>query len=185
MMENRLRHLATHDHMTGLCNRHRFEEELERQVAYTHRYGTPGAVIVLDLDGVKRVNDELGHHAGDILLKLVAQRVSERLRAVDVVGRLGGDEFGVLLPGVDEAGARAVGADLVDRIRSTRVEVEDRSVGTTASLGIAILRDDDDAEGGRLLMRADSAMYEVKHAGGDGVVVYEPAAGPEPAAAAG
>ena len=171
MMEHRLRHLATHDHMTGLCNRHRFEEELEHQVAYTRRYGTPGAVIVLDLDGVKRVNDELGHHAGDVLLKLVASRMSERLRAVDVVGRLGGDEFGVLLPGVDEAGARAVADDLVARIRATRVEMEGRSVGTTASLGIALLGADDHADAGRLMMLADSAMYEAKHAGGDRVAV--------------
>jgi diguanylate cyclase (GGDEF)-like protein/PAS domain S-box-containing protein len=184
-MEHQLRHLATHDHMTGLCNRHRFEEELDRQASYTQRYGTPGALIVLDLDGVKRVNDELGHHAGDALLKLVAKRVSERLRSVDVVGRLGGDEFGVLLPGVDEAGARAVGADLVERIGSTRVEMEGRSVGTTASLGIAMLRDGTYVDSGRLLMQADSAMYEAKHAGGDRVAVYVPSAGAEPAAAAG
>jgi diguanylate cyclase (GGDEF)-like protein len=185
MMEHRLRHLATHDHMTGLCNRHRFEEELEHQVAYTRRYGTPGAVIVLDLDGVKKVNDELGHHAGDVLLKLVASRMSERLRAVDVVGRLGGDEFGVLLPGVDEAGARAVADDLVARIRDTQVEMEGRSIGTTASLGIAVLGADDDMDAGRLMMLADSAMYEAKHAGGDRVAVYEPAGGAEQATAAG
>jgi diguanylate cyclase (GGDEF)-like protein/PAS domain S-box-containing protein len=185
MMEDRLRHMATHDHMTGLCNRHRFEEQLEQQVAYTRRYGTAGAVLVLDLDGVKRVNDELGHHAGDVLLKLVARRMSERLRAVDVVGRLGGDEFGVLLPGVDEAGARAVAEDLVGRVRDTRVEMEGRSVGTTASVGIAVVGADNGADAGRLMMLADSAMYEAKHAGGDRVAVYQPADGIERATAAG
>jgi diguanylate cyclase (GGDEF)-like protein/PAS domain S-box-containing protein len=177
VMEVQLRHLAGHDHMTGLCNRHRFEEELEGAVAYTRRYGTPAALLMLDLDGVKEVNDELGHHAGDALLKLVAARMRDRLRAVDTVGRLGGDEFGVLLPDVDEAGALAVGEDLVERIRLTGVEVEGRSVGTTASLGITLLREGDDVDSERLLMRADSAMYEAKHAGGDRVALYKAGGG--------
>jgi diguanylate cyclase (GGDEF)-like protein len=120
-----------------------------------------------------------------VLLKLVASRMTERLRAVDVVGRLGGDEFGVLLPGVDEAGARAVADDLVARVRATHVEMEGRSVGTTASLGIAVLGADDDIDAGRLMMLADSAMYEAKHAGGDRVAVHQPAGGVESATAAG
>jgi diguanylate cyclase (GGDEF)-like protein/PAS domain S-box-containing protein len=184
-MEARLRHLASHDHMTGLFNRHRFEEELERAVAYTRRYGTPGALLVLDLDGVKQVNDELGHHAGDALLKLVAAGLRDRLRAVDIIGRLGGDEFGVFLPGVDRSAAQSVGETLVERIRATRVEVDRRSVGTTASLGVALVRQGDELGADRLLMQADSAMYEAKHGGGNGVAVYEPAGGAEPAAAAG
>lgn len=182
-LEERLRHLASHDHMTGLCNRHRFEEELERQLAYTQRYGTPGALLVLDLDGLKEVNDELGHHAGDALLKLVAAGVRDRLRAVDTVGRLGGDEFGVFLPGVDEAGARSLAAGLVERIRLTSVELEGRAVGTTASLGIALLREGDGVDGGRLLMQADIAMYGAKNAGGDSVALYESTGGAERAAA--
>jgi diguanylate cyclase (GGDEF)-like protein/PAS domain S-box-containing protein len=177
VMEGQLRHLANHDHMTGLCNRHRFEEELSRALAYTRRYGTPGALLMLDLDGVKEVNDELGHHAGDALLKLVASGMRDRLRAVDTVGRLGGDEFGVFLPGVDEAGALAVGEDLVERIRLTRMELEGRSVGTTASLGITLLRDGAEVDSERLLMQADSAMYEAKHAGGDRVALYEAGGG--------
>ena len=186
VLEERLRHLASHDHMTGLFNRHRFEEELERAVAFTRRYGTPGALLVLDLDGVKKVNDELGHHAGDALLKLVASGLRDRLRSVDSVGRLGGDEFGVCLPGVDRAGAQSVAQSLVERIRVTRVELDGRSVGATASLGIALLRQGDELDSERLLMQADSAMYEAKHAGGDAVALYEPAAGgTEPAPAAG
>jgi diguanylate cyclase (GGDEF)-like protein/PAS domain S-box-containing protein len=186
VLEERLRHLASHDHMTGLFNRHRFEEELERAVAFTGRYGTPGALLVLDLDGLKKVNDELGHHAGDALLKLVASGLRDRLRSVDSLGRLGGDEFAVCLPGVDRAGAQSVAQSLVERIRVTRVELDGRSVGTTASLGIALLRQGDDLDSERLLMQADSAMYEAKHAGGDAVALYEPAAGgTEPAPAAG
>jgi diguanylate cyclase (GGDEF)-like protein/PAS domain S-box-containing protein len=177
VMEEQLRHMANHDQMTGLANRHRFEEELRHAVAYTDRYGTPGALLMLDLDGVKSVNDELGHHAGDALLKLVAAGMRERLRAVDTVGRLGGDEFGVFLPGVEEAGAAAVAEDLVERIRMTKVEVDGRSVGTTASVGITLLRDGDEVDTERLLMRADSAMYEAKHAGGDRVALFKAGGG--------
>jgi diguanylate cyclase (GGDEF)-like protein/PAS domain S-box-containing protein len=173
VMEMQLRHMAGHDHMTGLCNRHRFEEELGRALAHTLRYGTPAALLMLDLDGVKEVNDELGHHAGDTLLKLVAAGLRDRLRAVDTAGRLGGDEFGVLLPGVDEAGALAVADDLVELMRLTRVEVEGRSVGTTASVGITTLREGAEVDTQRLLMQADRAMYEAKHAGGDRVALYE------------
>jgi diguanylate cyclase (GGDEF)-like protein/PAS domain S-box-containing protein len=173
IMEMQLRHMAGHDHMTGLCNRHRFEEELGRALAHTLRYGTPAALLMLDLDGVKEVNDELGHHAGDTLLKLVAAGLRDRLRAVDTAGRLGGDEFGVLLPGVDEAGALAVAEDLVELMRLTRVEVEGRSVGTTASVGITTLREGAEVDTQRLLMQADRAMYEAKHAGGDRVALYE------------
>jgi diguanylate cyclase (GGDEF)-like protein/PAS domain S-box-containing protein len=177
VMEGQLRHLANHDQMTGLTNRHRFEEELGRAVAYTQRYGTPGALLMLDLDGIKKVNDELGHHAGDALLKLVAAGLRDRLRTVDSVGRLGGDEFGVFLPGVDEIGAAAVAEDLVERIRLTRVEVEGRSVGTTASVGITMLRDHDEAGTERLMMQADSAMYEAKHAGGNRVALFKASGG--------
>src|SRR3954447_17952447 len=172
-MEDQLRHMANHDQMTGLSNRHRFEEELARAVAYTRRYGTPGALLMLDLDGIKKVNDELGHHAGDALLKLVAAGVRDRLRAVDAVGRLGGDEFGVFLPGVDVDGAAAVAEDLVERIRLTRVEVEGRSVGTTASVGVTMLSDHDEVGTERLLMQADSAMYEAKHAGGNRMALFK------------
>jgi diguanylate cyclase (GGDEF)-like protein/PAS domain S-box-containing protein len=177
VMEEQLRHLANHDQMTGLANRHRFEEELRRAVAYTQRYGTPGALLMLDLDGIKKVNDELGHHAGDALLKLVATGLRDRLRAVDTVGRLGGDEFGVFLPGVEEVAAAAVGEDLVERLALIRMEVSGRWVGTTASLGITMLSEGDDMDTERLLMQADSAMYEAKHAGGNRVALYKAGGG--------
>jgi diguanylate cyclase (GGDEF)-like protein len=137
---------------------------------------------VLDLDGLKRINDDLGHHAGDAMLKLVAAGLRDRLRTVDLVGRLGGDEFGVFLPGVDEAGARAVAEDLVERIRTTPVEMDGRSHGTTASVGFAMLREGSGTDVGRLMMQADSAMYEAKHAGGDRVAMFQPTDGADRAA---
>ena len=182
ILEEKLRHLATHDHITGLYNRHRFEEELRHQVAYARRYGTSGALLVLDLDCFKSVNDTAGHHAGDVLLKGVGEALRRRLRAVDVLGRLGGDEFAVFLPEVDEEDTRRVAEDLVGRIREERVAVGDRAVETTASVGIAMLVPDVGLDAERLLMQADTAMYEAKYAGGDGLAFFAPEA---PAASVG
>ena len=105
--ERELRHLADHDPLTGLLNRRRFEQELDRQVAEVARYGPRGALLVLDLDHFKYVNDALGHHAGDELILSVAAILRDRLRDSDTLARLGGDEFAVLLPHADAAGAAA------------------------------------------------------------------------------
>ncbi len=104
--ESQLRRLAEHDPLTGLANRRRFEEELGRQLAYRQRIGEPGAVLVLDLDNFKYVNDTLGHKAGDELISRVANVIGRRVRAADTLARIGGDEFAVLLRGTDLEGAR-------------------------------------------------------------------------------
>jgi diguanylate cyclase (GGDEF)-like protein/PAS domain S-box-containing protein len=167
-MEEQLRRLATRDQMTGLFNRHRFEEELRNQVAYSRRYGTSGALLVLDLDSFKSVNDTMGHHAGDLVLKATADTLRGRLREVDVLARLGGDEFAVFLPGIDPDGARAVAEDLVERLRTESIPVAGRQVETTTSLGVALLEPDSGVDADRLLLQADAAMYEAKYGGGDG-----------------
>src|SRR5262249_36019941 len=95
--EDRLRHLADHDPLTGLLNRRSFEREVERPLAHCRRYGANGALIVLDLDHFKYVNDSYGHSAGDELIVAVADALRMRLRETDVVARLGGDEFAALL----------------------------------------------------------------------------------------
>jgi diguanylate cyclase (GGDEF)-like protein/PAS domain S-box-containing protein len=174
ILEEQLRYLASHDHITGLYNRPRFEEEVRHQVAYARRYGKSAALLVLDLDCFKSVNDSAGHHAGDVLLKGVASALRGRLRAVDVLGRLGGDEFAVFLPEVRAEDARRVAEDLVSRIREERMEVEGRAVETTASVGVAMLAPSDGLDAERLFMHADSAMYEAKYAGGDGVAFFTP-----------
>ena len=110
--EAELRYLADHDSLTGLLDRRRFRAELDQYVSFTARYGGQGAVMIIDIDGLKAINDALGHHAGDNLIRHVAAIMRERVRATDIVARLSGDEFAVLMPQADTAGALQLGEDL-------------------------------------------------------------------------
>ncbi len=167
-----LRHLADHDALTGLANRRRFEQELCRHLAQMRRYGPEGAVLLLDLDCFKSVNDTLGHAAGDRLLVRVATVLRERLRATDLIARLGGDEFAVLLPRVDRAGAEAVARGLVETVRTEVPALAGRPV--TISVGaLAFAEPAAPASApASVLAAADLAMYDAKAAGGDGWALY-------------
>jgi diguanylate cyclase (GGDEF)-like protein/PAS domain S-box-containing protein len=171
--EDELQHLADHDALTGLFNRRRFEEELERETGRARRYGEPGAALLLDLDNFKYVNDTLGHHAGDEILMEVASLLRRRLRDTDVVARLGGDEFAILLPSTAREAAENVGADLLALIRDHGGMSVGRSVGLTTSLGIAVFGDDR-TSGEEVLAAADLAMYEAKDSGRDRAVTFSP-----------
>ena len=172
--EGELRHLADHDPLTGLLNRRRFEQELDRHVAEVARYGARGALLVLDLDHFKYVNDALGHHAGDELILSVAALLQDRLRETDTIARLGGDEFAVLLPNADVDAAEHVAGTLVRAIREEATVVAgDRRRRVTTSVGIAPFGDSD-LTGEELLIEADLAMYEAKEAGRDRYVVVSP-----------
>ena len=115
--ERQLQHLADHDALTGLFNRRRFEEELNRELATAARYGRGGAVLAIDLDNFKFVNDSLGHSAGDELITRVGGLLTDRLRDTDIVARLSGDEFAIVLPQADRARALAVADELLETIR--------------------------------------------------------------------
>jgi diguanylate cyclase (GGDEF)-like protein len=174
--EGQLQHLADHDALTGLFNRRRFEEELEREVASARRYGTRGAVMVLDLDHFKYVNDSLGHAAGDELIVSVANALRARLRATDLLCRMGGDEFAVILPRADEHEARQTAESVLGavRVESDRAH-RGRTWQVTASIGIALFGgSDDEFDAEQLLAAADIAMYDAKAAGRDRVAVYDP-----------
>lgn len=163
--EVELRHLADHDHLTGLFNRRRFDEELTREVVRAKRQGAPAAVLVMDLDRLKEVNDSLGHLAGDRLIVRVATVCRQRLRRTDITARFGGDEFTVLLPGTDRDQAERVAEDLLDAVRrEAPLSLGDELRPVTASIGIAELDDRaDTAE--QLVRRADTALYLAKDLG--------------------
>lgn len=150
------------DPMTDLFNRRGFERELRRSMAYVKRYGVSAALIFLDLDGFKPVNDRHGHAAGDAVLKAIAAAIVAEVRASDIVARIGGDEFAVLLWNVNGAAAAAKAAALERAVYATPVKWDASTLVVGASAGVALAGAlDTPAE---LLARADAAMYARKHA---------------------
>jgi diguanylate cyclase (GGDEF)-like protein len=163
-----LEHLAHHDPLTDLPNRRAFEAALDTLVATSRRRGKHGAVVVIDLDGFKYVNDSRGHAVGDRLLVQAAEQLRESLRPTDLLGRLGGDEFAVLLPDTTPEEAEAVVHRLLDTVRGMVLLVEGgRAVRTTASIGLAVFGPETRLSGEQLLVDADIAMYDAKEAGRD------------------
>jgi diguanylate cyclase (GGDEF)-like protein len=148
---------AETDFLLGIPNRRGFERELHRAVAYIKRYEASGALIVLDVDRLKPINDAFGHAAGDQVLRAIADLLTRKVRSSDVVARLGGDEFALLLWNLSETDARAKAAALEHAIDRLTFVFDGRSVAAGASAGIAIL--DAHAETGRALEEADRAMY--------------------------
>ncbi|HZU61580.1 MAG TPA: EAL domain-containing protein [Solirubrobacteraceae bacterium] len=171
--EERLRYLADHDQLTGLFNRRRFDEELKREFARAGRYHSPGAVISIDLDNFKAINDSAGHAAGDVVLVAVAQAMRERFRETDVIARMGGDEFAVLLENVEMDGARRAAEDLLAALRAARPMYGGKVWQLQTSIGVATFQPDE-ATAGEVQIFADLAMYAAKRAGGDRVVTYSP-----------
>jgi diguanylate cyclase (GGDEF)-like protein/PAS domain S-box-containing protein len=171
-MERELRHMADHDPLTGLLNRRGLETELERHVAHVNRYGDRGALLVLDLDHFKAVNDTLGHEAGDRLIVNVATLLRNRLRSSDAVARLGGDEFAILLPDANAEVAQHVAEQIVADIHQNAVvDHGQTSRHVTASVGVTMFTQGQvNAEG--VLVDADLAMYDAKEAGRDQVAMH-------------
>ncbi len=169
-----LEYLIDHDFLTGLYNRRCFERELSREVERATRYGTPGAVLVIDLDHFKEINDSFGHQTGDDLLKGVAGLLKQRVRKADVLARLGGDEFALLLPQTSAADAEIVADEIVKTLSRRMAASAGRLVEITASVGVAISDGLTDTE---LLVYADLAMYEAKEAGRNRFAVYQPVKG--------
>jgi diguanylate cyclase (GGDEF)-like protein/PAS domain S-box-containing protein len=173
--EENLEYLASHDPLTGLQNRASFAAQLEAHADIVRRYGADGALLLLDLDHFKYINDTLGHQAGDQLIGRVAAVLSGRLRTSDVLARLGGDEFAVLLPRADAATAQIVAEGLLEALRAERIAVpRTREQAVTASIGVAMFEEGDTASGEDVLVCADLAMYDAKEAGRNRFAVYTP-----------
>jgi diguanylate cyclase (GGDEF)-like protein len=157
-------HLATHDQLTGLAGRALLQDKTVQAVELARRYGTKVAVFVIDLDHFKRLNDSLGHASGDQLLIEAARRLSRSVRSTDVVARVGGDEFVVVMPDITTVeDVEQCAANLVARL-SPEISIEEHLVQLTASVGVCIYPDFA-ADAKHLLKRADSAMYVAKENG--------------------
>ena len=167
----RLEYLLDHDFLTGLFNRRRFQLELDHEAERVARYGANGAVLMIDLDNFKDVNDAFGHKAGDDLLKGVAGALKHRIRQSDFVARVGGDEFAVLLPETDPDEAQVVATTIVKTLSRQVAVLGERSIHITASVGVALF---DGLSAAEVLELADVAMYEAKQTGRNRIAMYRP-----------
>jgi diguanylate cyclase (GGDEF)-like protein/PAS domain S-box-containing protein len=169
--EGRLEHLVDHDYLTALFNRRRFEQALAQEIKSAARYGGGGALLLLDLDHFKAVNDQFGHKAGDDLLKTVAAALRGRIRETDVLARLGGDEFGIILHQVDAEQADVAADGIVRALRRQTAILAEHQIPVTASIGVALF---DGLTNIEILAAADLAMYEAKEAGRNRFARYRP-----------
>ena len=170
--EQQMFHAASHDHLTGLHNRHYFETALELELAEARRQGGRGAIVWLDVDDFKDVNDSLGHRAGDQVLIELADQLRKQVRESNVLARLGGDEFGVLMPRASAEEASVAATRMLAAINSRPLTVEGHSVTLSASLGV-VAYPDHGATASELLANADMAMYWAKDRGRSQVHVHE------------
>ena len=167
--QDELEHQAFHDSLTGLANRVLLKERLEHALARARRRRSPLAVLFIDLDGFKRVNDSLGHDSGDMLLVGVGERLVSMVRDCDTVARLGGDEFAIILEEMDSPDRAAEVADRLISSLLASFEIDSKTVSVTASVGIAVC-EAGDSTSEELLANADVAMYSAK---GNGKARYE------------
>lgn len=164
-----LKHAALHDSLTGLPNRILYHDRLEQTLKLAKRNNSKFAVALLDLNGFKEINDTQGHLVGDLVLKTVAERTGNALRASDTVARLGGDEFALILPTVDRESPDIVAKKVLDAI-SAPIEHDKTSVKVGGSIGVA-LYPDHGVDNDTMIGKADAAMYQAKRNGG-GICTY-------------
>ena len=167
-----LSYLANHDALTGLVNRSHFNDTLEQALSAAQRDRQLMAVLYLDLDGFKRVNDLHGHALGDLLLREAGERIRRYVRSSDTVARLGGDEFVVLLSGIGQATDALLVGEQIRAALGQPYRLEGHEIVISASIGMA-LHPDNGAERNPLLQYADSAMYAAKRRGGNQLSVAE------------
>lgn len=169
--KNALAHLAHHDDLTGIANRALFNDRLERGIAKAKRNGTLLALLFVDLDNFKNINDSLGHSVGDEVLKLVSQSILTTIRDEDSVARLGGDEFTIIMEGLKkEADASLLAQKIIQNLEAP-IEIEGNKLYVTASIGISLYPVDSDTPAS-LLQYADSAMYKAKSEGKNSFQYY-------------
>ncbi len=171
--ELELRRLAITDPLTGLANRRHFLTQVERELDRFKRYAQPATLLMLDLDHFKQVNDNYGHATGDAVLKHFATLAGQVLRKIDLLGRLGGEEFAALLPDTTLIGAYPLAERLRGIMMESPTETAAGSVGFTVSIGVALFAPDDQ-DANAILIRADRALYRAKHRGRNRVEMEKP-----------
>jgi diguanylate cyclase (GGDEF)-like protein/PAS domain S-box-containing protein len=174
-LEQEMRRLATTDSLTGLVNRRVFLAQVARELERFQRYARPVALLMLDLDSFKRINDARGHAAGDSVLQHFADIARQSLRKIDVLGRLGGEEFAALLPGTDAAGAVQLAERLRQAVAEQPAEIEGGSLAYTVSVGVTWFASGD-SNADSILARADRALYRAKDNGRNRVEAESPPA---------
>ncbi|MDQ5911557.1 MAG: putative Diguanylate cyclase [Pseudomonadota bacterium] len=173
--ERELRRLATTDHLTGMANRRHFLKQVDLELQRFKRYAAPATLLMVDLDHFKRINDTCGHAAGDQTLQHFASIAQTLLRYTDLIGRLGGEEFAILLPATGLEGARLLAERLRGAVANTSIPWESRTIELTVSIGVTRFSSTDE-EPGSILNRADRALYQAKEQGRNQTVVLEPTA---------
>jgi diguanylate cyclase (GGDEF)-like protein len=168
----KLEHLSHHDSLTGLLNRRAIEYLLDREYQRLQRFGETFSLLIVDIDHFKRINDRLGHAAGDAVLCAIAQRLQEQAREVDRVARFGGEEFCVLLPHTLHEGAVLAAERLREAINQVSINWEDESISVTISTGLATAEDPREPLES-LMRRADEALYQAKAEGRNRVVAAQ------------
>lgn len=168
-----LRHLASHDALTGLPNRGYCQERLSQILVQAHRQNRRFAVMLLDLDRFKQINDTLGHHIGDGLLQAVARRLKGHLRDEDTLARLGGDEFMVIMDDIDDSDIIATTAQRLIEALASPFQVDGHEVSVTTSIGVACFPEDGE-DIPTLTQNADAASYQAKAQGPNNYCFYRP-----------
>ena len=167
---------AMTDDLTGLVNRRRFIEALDAEIERARRFGSALTIVLADLDNFKQVNDEYGHHGGDVVLRAFADLIRSHVRDVDVSGRIGGEEFAILLPETDREGAARVAERMRGSLNAVSIAIsEERSIRAASSFGVAELGPEQ--SGDDLLRAADAALYRAKDEGKNRVVTATELAG--------
>lgn len=164
-VEDELKRLATIDTLTGILNRRAFNAEAERLITLSQRYERPLSLMILDADKFKNINDTYGHPAGDLVLQALARAIESVLRQTDVFGRLGGEEFGLVLPETDINGAQLLGERLLQAIRNCTVETPEQHLRFTVSIGLAPLGQGEQSNLEATMRIADQALYAAKQGG--------------------
>jgi diguanylate cyclase (GGDEF)-like protein len=159
-----LRNLAFRDDLTGLYNYRHFNNAMQKEIARCHRYRRPFALVLLDVDGFKTINDTHGHPAGDVVLQSIANDIQKNTRTVDTVIRYAGDEFALMLPETDRAGAMVKAENCRANIEALQIEIDGKAVRVTVSVGVASY-DERSSKEVKLLELADRALYESKQNG--------------------